>query len=62
MCTNNTGEFLLLLANESHPVDRHCACGRILLDPWSIACEHCEATHAEQPLEYLPALLMRQAS
>lgn len=50
----NTGRFLQILADESHPMDRHCACGRIILT-WSLACEICEP-------EQLPSLLRAQAA
>jgi hypothetical protein len=45
-----SGKFLRLSANEEHPVDRHCKCGRILLDPYELCCEHCAITYEEQPL------------
>jgi hypothetical protein len=45
---NDTGKFLRILADESHPVDRHCRCGRVLLDPWCLQCEHCEAAAAHR--------------
>lgn len=52
---SNTGRFLAILANESHPVDRHCRCGRILLTPYLLACEVCAP-------DTLPSLLRRQAA
>jgi hypothetical protein len=51
---HGTGRFLRMLADEAHPVDRHCACGRIILTP-ALACEVCEP-------EQLPSLLRAQAA
>lgn len=51
---HGTGRFLRMLADEEHPVDRHCRCGRIILT-WGLACEICEP-------EQLPGLLQRQAA
>lgn len=53
--TNVTGKFLAICADESHPVDRHCSCGRVLLTPWSLSCEICDP-------EILPGNLRKQAA
>jgi hypothetical protein len=53
--TNNTGRFLRIMADESHGIDRHCKCGRVLLSPWSLSCEVCEP-------EMLPMFLKAQAA
>jgi hypothetical protein len=53
--TNATGKFLKIMADEEHGVDRHCKCGRVLLDPWSLACEVCDPSQ-------LPSLLRQQAA
>lgn len=42
-----TGKFLRLSLDG---VDRHCKCGRIILDPWEMCCEHCAITYEQQPL------------
>lgn len=53
--TNTTGEYLRILADEAHPMDHHCKCGRVLLSPWSLACEVCDP-------ESLPMFLREQAA
>lgn len=53
--TNTTGKFLKISADEENPMDRHCACGRILFSPWSLACEVCDP-------QSLPILLQEQAA
>jgi hypothetical protein len=53
--TNTTGKFLAILADESHPVEKHCKCGHVLFDPWTAACEVCDP-------EQLPCLLRQQAA
>ena len=53
--TNSTGQFLRICADEEHPVDLHCKCGRVLLSPWSLSCEICDP-HS------LPILLQEQAA
>lgn len=51
---NGSGKFLRLSADMEHPMDRHCACGRIILT-WGLACEVCDP-------EQLPTLLQKQAA
>lgn len=50
-----TGKFLRIMADEEHPLDRHCKCGQIILCPWSLACEQCDP-------ESLPGMLREQAA
>lgn len=42
-CLSSTGRFLRLVADDSHPVDRHCGCGAILTDAWQERCDDCTA-------------------
>jgi len=44
---NDTGEFLALMADESHPLDCRCACGAVLDDPWEEMCVECIAEALE---------------
>jgi hypothetical protein len=58
MTTNDTGEYLRILADDSHPCDKHCCtpgCGRVLLNPYSLVCEICDP-------ESLPCFLREQAA
>lgn len=50
-----TGRFYRILADESHPVDRHCKCGRVILCPWALSCEVCDP-------QSVPMLMRRQAA
>lgn len=52
---HDTGRFLRMIADEAHPIDRHCKCGRVLFNPFSLSCEVCEP-------EQLPCLLRQQAA
>lgn len=52
---SGTGRFLTIMADESHGCDRHCGCGRVLLNPHSLACEVCAP-------DTLPSLLRKQAA
>lgn len=53
MHTNHSRDFMRCCCEDEIPQDHRCKCGVIILDPFALACEHCELRYEEQPLERL---------